>query len=83
MSKRLLDKENEIAILKSLKVNDFNEVANLEYPEIRIRNERDREKAKKFSCRLRGSVRLSAGYFYTEEELREKRKRIDSLKLRK
>ena len=36
----------------------------------------DREQVKKFSLRHRGSVRLSSGKYYTEEEFEDKKKKI-------
>lgn len=36
----------------------------------------DREQVKKFSLRHRGSVRLSSGKYYTEEEFEDRKKKI-------
>ncbi|MCD4798964.1 MAG: hypothetical protein K8R19_08165 [Methanosarcinales archaeon] len=36
----------------------------------------DREQVRKFSLRHRGSVRLSSGKYYTEEEFEDRKKKI-------
>lgn len=71
----------EEIILDALKLQSLDQVLDRDYADLSINNDSDREQAKKYSNRFRGSVRLVRGKFYTEEEIRQRRNRIDSLKL--
>lgn len=65
-----------IEVLKGLFLNG-KDVTDMEPDEPNI----DRELTQKYTERLRGSVRLGAGKYYTKEEWEERRKKLLKLSL--
>lgn len=68
-------------IQNRLKLKRFNEVIAKEYQDITPKSDINREKAKMFSGRFRGSVRLSRGLYYTAQEFKEWADKVRRIKL--
>ena len=68
-------------IQNRLKLKRFNEVLEREYQDITPKSDINREEAKMFSGRFRGSVRLSRGLYYTAQEFKEWVDKVRRIKL--
>ncbi|MBS1259581.1 MAG: hypothetical protein MAG551_02654 [Candidatus Scalindua arabica] len=68
-------------IQNRLKLKRFNEILGREYQDITPKSDVNREKAKIFSGRFRGSVRLSKGLYYTAREFKEWADKVKRIKM--
>jgi hypothetical protein len=76
-----LSKKSRSIILKKLKMKKIEDVILREYKESSIENDIDREKTKIYSKRVRGSVRLRSGRFYTANEYVNKVEKVKAIDL--
>jgi len=75
----LLSKKLKKSLLEILQLNSLDDVMKKDFEDIKIKNDKDRQKIRTYS--ISGAVRLFQKRFYTEEEIEKRRKRIDALKL--
>lgn len=68
-------------ISRTLGVSKPEDIMNMDYPDITVENDVDREKAIFFGNRFRGSIRLGAGLFYTANEYKEYVDKVRAIKL--
>ncbi|MBD3376724.1 hypothetical protein GF406_16935 [candidate division KSB1 bacterium] len=83
MPKRLrLTRKSEKILFETLDVKNYNDVLfEKDYSFSEIQNQKDREKAQKFSHRFRGAVRLFTGRYHTKDEIAAKRQKASSITL--
>ena len=76
-----LNSKSEEIIKDTLKINNLNEVLHREYKDTNDEDSKIRKKHNIYSKRIRGSVRLGRGQFYTNDEFDERVKRSMEVKL--
>jgi len=75
----LLNQQSKEIILNSLKIKLLSDIDDMEYPDRKW--EFNRNEIEEESHHSRGSVRITDGCYFTEQEYKEYRKEIRSIKL--
>jgi hypothetical protein len=76
-----LNKKSQSIIRKQLNVKKIEDVISRDYIDFSPENNIDREKTKIYSRKVRGSVRLKNGRFYTTNEYQKRVDRVKALEL--
>jgi hypothetical protein len=76
-----LSNETVKIILDALGATKIEDVIQRDFADLDAEHDVDRERAKSYARRGRGSVRLSKGLFYTVKEFEERKKRVAALSL--
>lgn len=80
-SKIYFNKETEKALRNKLNVIHLNEVLNKKYKKKTLSGSELRKKSEQYKDRIRGSVRLKSGRYYTQEEFEKRVSKSLSKKL--
>jgi hypothetical protein len=81
MRQGLLSQEILQIVLKSVGIPTLEKIIDREFQEINPEKDVNREKVKIYGDKVRGSVRISQGLFYTVKEFEEHVARIKKIKL--
>ena len=81
MENKNLDIETLTIVTKALGVKEVSDIINRDFKDITPEHDVDREKEGKYRSRVRGSIRLSSGRYYTANEYADRINKIRSIRL--